>query len=130
MTSGGETGHGGQKDFALASGLAGEVGGLKALADLGVAAEGAGAAAGDVAEDQVEEAFGAREGGGVGVEGFGLGGGAGGFEAGGQGLEAAEVRIGREEVGRGMARGEDEGLAAGRGAGVPDAGRVGVGGGG
>ena len=48
----------------------GEVGGLEAVADLGIAAEGAGAAAGDIAEDEVEEAFGFGEGGGVGVEGF------------------------------------------------------------
>ena len=57
------------------------------MADLRVAAESAGAAAGDVAEDEVEEAFGFGEAGGVGFEGAGLGG--GGFEAGGEGLEAA-----------------------------------------
>jgi len=130
MAARGEAGEGGGEDLALTGGLAGEVGGLEALADLGIAAERAGAAAGDVAEDQVEEAFGCGELSGIGVKGRCWGGGRGGFEAGSEGLEAAGVGVRGEEVGGGVAGGQDEGLAAGRCAGVPDAGgaRVGCGG--
>ena len=120
MAAGGEAGERGGQDLALPGGLAGEVGGLEAVADLGIAAEGSGATAGDVAEDEVEEAFRVGELGGVGVEGAGLGG--GGFEAGGEGLEAAGIGVGGEEVDAGVAVGEDQGLAAGGRAGVPDVG--------
>ena len=99
VASGGEAGQGGGEDFALAGGLAGEVGGLEAVADFRVAAEGAGAAAGDVAEDEVEEAEVFGEGGGVGLDGLRVWG-AMRFEAGGEGLEAAGAGVGGEE-GRG-----------------------------
>ena len=53
--AGGEAIEGSGEDGALAFGLAGQFFGLEAEADLGVAGEGAGAAARDVAEDEVEE---------------------------------------------------------------------------
>ena len=51
----GEALEGSGEDGTLAFGLAGELFGPEAEADLGVAGEGSGAAAGDVAEDEVEE---------------------------------------------------------------------------
>ena len=119
MASGAEADECGGEDLALAGGLAGNVGGLEAVANLGVAAEGSSAATRDVAEDEVEEAFGGGEGGGVGVEGADLA--CGGFETGREGVEATGVGVGGEQVGGGVAVGEDEGLAARSGAGVPDA---------
>lgn len=126
--SGGEAGEGCGEDFALAGGLTGKIRGEKTLLYLWVTTESSSATAGDVAEDQVEESFGFGEIGGVGFKGANLGG--VGVEAGGQGLEAAGVGVGGEDLGGGVAAGEDEGLAAGRGAAVPDTSGAGVAGGG
>ena len=52
------------------------------------------------------------------------------MEARGEGVETVGVGVGGEELGGGVTMGEDEGLAAGCGAAVPDAGGGGVDGGG
>ena len=75
-SAGGETLQRGREDHPLTDGLAGEFLFGESQADLGVAAERAGAAAGDVAEDEVELAgafrkFGRVDDGGIDVGGIG-----------------------------------------------------------
>ena len=117
--AGGEALEGSGEDGALAFGLASELFGLETEADLGVAGEGAGAGAGDVAEDEVEEVV-VSEGRGVGdctlnVACVGV--------AAQPCLEVGETPgayVGREDVSAGEAAGEDEGLASGGGTAIPD----------
>jgi len=128
VAAGSESSQGRGEDSALAGRLTGEVGGLEALLDLWITAESASAAAGDVAENEVELTFCFGELGGVSFEGADMGG--VGVKTGGERLETARIGVGGEEFGGGVAACEDEGFAAGRGAAVPDAGRGGVAGGG
>ena len=117
--AGGEVLEGSGEDGALALGLTGQFFGLEAESDLGVTGEGAGAGARNIAEDEVEEVV-AREGDCVGdcasnITCIGI--------AAEPCLEAGEALcayVGRKYVRVGEAVGEDEGLAAGGGAAVPD----------
>ncbi len=103
-------------------GLSGEVGGGEAVANLGVARESSGAAARDVGEDEVEVAECSGWIGGVGgLSGDALGVGVL-LETGAHGGEAARAHVGGEDLRVREAVGEDEGFAAGGGAGVPEAG--------
>ncbi len=128
MAAGSESSESRGENLALTGSLASEVRGQEALLDLWVSAESSGAAAGNVAEDEVEQAFCFRELGGVGFEGADAGG--LGEEAGRERLEAARIGVGGQELGCGVAAGENEGLTSGSGTAVPDAGRGGVAGGG
>ncbi len=126
--AGSQAGQGGGENLVLAGGLASEVRRLETMLYLWVTAESSSATTGYITEDEVEEAFGCGELGGVGFEGADVG--CSGLETGGEGLETAGVGVGGEDLGVEAAVSQDEGLATGRGAAIPDAVRSGMGGGG
>ena len=111
--AGADGAQGGAKDGALSLGLAREVRGAQTVANLGIAAQGAGAAARDIGQDNVKGgAF--FEGRGVGEAAFDLG--SVGSKALAQPGEALGIGLAGDDAGLGIALGEDEGLAAGGGA--------------
>jgi len=104
---------GGAEDGALSLGLAREVRGAQTVANLGIAAQGAGAAARDVGQDNVKSgAF--FEGRGVGEAALDLG--SVSSKALAQPGEALRAGFAGDDADLGVAFGKDEGLAAGSGA--------------
>lgn len=111
----------GLQNAGLTGGVASEVGGSEAVANLWIACEGAGAAARDVGEDEIEVFECVRRVGRVGclyrdVCGVGIL-----HEACPHAGETTWADVSGEDLCLWEAMGENEGLAAGRGAGIPDA---------